>query len=313
MISFKFKITNKQGKILTLNDHVTDPNNVFALQKYPTFQKEVKNNEVARTGQNNYWDFYSYYGKQTLGFTGVIVADNHQKLEQMKQEMLQVFALPIQPNATNDGYVKIEWTDDDGILKEVEAKLTADIQFDRALQRRWVLDFIIQLKTKDNFVRGGGDLIVQKGKRGYFNNGGIFLWTLLPISWQSQYLNILPVNITGVSAYPIIRLYGENQQQITNPSIKNLTTGETFVVNTTITGATSYIEINTETGDVKDHNNIDLSGQVTSNSSFITLVSGVNNLIYVSDETPLTTALMPEGNNTTDPRLTISYRQLYAN
>ena len=56
MIGFDFKITNKNGDSIILNEGSqlgahTDPLNVYALQKYPGFSKSIKNNEIARQGQ----------------------------------------------------------------------------------------------------------------------------------------------------------------------------------------------------------------------------------------------------------------------
>ena len=40
MIGTHYTITNQQGESLTINDH-TDPQNVIALQDYPTFDLGV--------------------------------------------------------------------------------------------------------------------------------------------------------------------------------------------------------------------------------------------------------------------------------
>lgn len=310
MISYKYKITNKQNKTLYLNDHTTDPNNVYALQKYPTFNKNIKNNEQDRIGQNNYWDFYSYYGKQTLGLAGLIVADSHQKLEQMKQELIQIFALPLQPNDSNDGYVVISWTDDDGIDKEVEAKLVSDITFDRPLQRRYALDFIIQLKTKDNFIHSAGDYEVANGYRAWLSYGGITLPTELPAGYNYQYQNKLSINITGITALPIIKITGESTQVINNPRILNLTTGEEFKINASLYNENTYFEIDTDKGIITDQNGTDVTSLMDSSSSFLTLTNGINELLYLSDNDPYTSGILPEMSS---HKISVKYKQLYAN
>ena len=112
MTGYDFKFTNKAGDFIIINEgsqagsHI-DPYNVYALQKYPTFTKSFKNNEIARQGQVGVWDFYSYYGRLSIVFSGIIVAETNQKLEQMKAKMSKIFALPMQPTETNDGYAKI--------------------------------------------------------------------------------------------------------------------------------------------------------------------------------------------------------------
>lgn len=294
MISYKYKITNKQGKVLFFNDHETDPNNVYALQKYPVFQKAIKSFEVDRLGQNNYWDFYSYYGKQTLTFSGKIVASDHTQLERMKQQLIMLFALPIQPSDSNDGYVTIQWTDDDGIVKEIDAKLVSDIQFDRALRARYYLDFIIQLKTKDNFVRSVNSSGKVSGIRGYLATGGIFLPTKVPLKWGASYRNTLTVNIDGIVAIPIIRLVGERQCVIHNPRVLNITTGEEFKLNLNLADETKWIEIDTDKGTVIDQDGNDKSAYIDESSTFLSLVNDVNQLVYLSDEDPYVNDLLPE-------------------
>lgn len=306
MISYQYTITNKNGESITLNDH-SDPLNVFALQQYPKFTRNIKNTELERVGQNNYWDFFSYNGKMSISFAGVIVAEDHQTLEQMKTQMMKVFAIPFQSSSTQDGYVTIRWTDDDGIAKEIEAKIIQDIAFDRRIQRRTVMDFQIQLKAKKNYITNqGGYTGSATGQRGYFSSG-FTLPTVLPFSMLEAYNNKLVVTPTSAGALPIIRLYGENQQLINNPRVLNLDTGEEFKLNLTLNGASQYVEINTEEGTVVNHEGNDVSGYIDLASGFITLGAGANNLVYLSDEDPFVTGLMPESGT----RFSVSYKEIY--
>lgn len=307
MISYQFTITNKNGDSITLNNH-SDPLNVYALQQYPKFTRNIKNTEIERVGQNNYWDFFSYNGKMSISFSGVIIAEDHQTLEQMKIQMMKVFAIPFQSSSSQDGYVTIAWTDDDGIAKQVEAKIIQDISFDRRLQRRTVMEFQIQLKAKKNYITNqGGYTGSATGKRGYFSSG-FLLPVTLPFSMTDAYNNILVVTPASTGALPIIRLYGEDQQIITNPRVLNLDTGEEFKLNMTLDGSDEWVEINTEEGTVVNQAGLDVSGYIDISSGFITLGSGANNLIYISDEDPFITGLMPENGT----RFSVSYKEIYS-
>ena len=303
MIGFDFKITNKAGEYFIFNEgsqagaHV-DPLGVFALQKYPQFTKSIKNNEIARTGQVGVWDFNSYYGRLSITFQGIIVAETHQEAEQMKAKMQRVFALPAQPTATNDGYITIEWTDDDGVSKIVEAKLSQDISFDRRLGDRTTIDFSINLKTKTPYIYSGavgGGMLSEQGVRGYSSYGGIFMPTLAPISWNGSLQNVLQIDNTasGVDSPTVIRLYGEAQQVITNPKITSLTTGTVMQVAVTLADENDYIELDGINGTIKNSAGIDISGSVTAGSQFITLIVGLNDLLYTSDQNPYITLLQP--------------------
>ena len=81
MIGYKFKLQNNNGDSIYLNDFVTDPNNFLALQDYPDFSVDIKNNEVAREGQHGIWDFYSFYGKRVLNFAGIIIGQTEGDVE----------------------------------------------------------------------------------------------------------------------------------------------------------------------------------------------------------------------------------------
>lgn len=309
MISYQYTITNRSGESITLNDHTTDPNNLYALQTYPKFSRNVKNTEIERIGQNNYWDFYSYYGKMTVAFNGVIVTEDHQTLEDMKTQMIKVLALPIVSNEIQDGYVTITWTDDNGIEKTVEAKIVADILFDRRLAKRTVMDFQIQLKTRRNYIEDtDGYTGMVSGHRGFYGVG-FLLPTGSPLTMTAGYYDVLTITPTGSGgALPKIKLYGEDQQLITNPRVYSITTGETFQLDYTLNGSAEWIEIDTENGTVVDHLGNDVSGYINLSAGFIHLIAGANQLVYLSDEDPFISGIMPE----TGTRFTVEYKRIYA-
>lgn len=303
MTGYDYKITNKNGDFLIINEgsqagaHV-DPLNVYALQKYPTFTKSFKNNEIPRQGQNGSWDFYSYLGRLAIVFSGIIVAENNLKLEQMKADLNRIFALPVQPTPTNDGYVTISWTDEAGTPKFVEAKLTSDISYDRGLADHTTMSFLINLKTKTPFVYGGdgtAEYLLQSGVRGYRESGGIILPTLLPIGWASDWVNILSIDNSTANSASLtkIKIFGEAQQVINNPRITNFTTGEFIQVNVSLIDETDWIELDAYNGTIKNRNGDDVSGSLESGSSFITLATTTNNLLFTSDENPYTTLFYP--------------------
>jgi hypothetical protein len=154
MISTLYTITNKAGDSFTFNDHVTDPVNFIALQVYPQFDVDIKNNEIDKEGQHGVWDFYSFYGRRTINFQGVIVGEDEASIEAQKETMLNVLGFPTQPTDERDGAVYLRWTDLAGNDWEIEAKLLANVRFDRALGDHITLDFIFSLKAADPFIVG---------------------------------------------------------------------------------------------------------------------------------------------------------------
>ncbi len=307
MIAFEYTITNKLGDTIKFNDH-TVVDSLYALQAYPKFSRNIKNTEQERIGQNNYWDFHSYNGKMTVAFSGIILAPTHQVLEQKKALLQRVFAIPLQSTETNDGYVTITWTDDDGIEKKIEAKIIQDITFDRRVSQRNTLDFQIQLKLKNNYVEKVTSYTTPvTGQRGYFESG-FLLSTLLPVTMTEQYVNKIEVTIDSLGALPKIKLYGENQQYINNPRVLNIDTGEIFQLDMTLQNASNWVEIDTENGTVYDESGIDVSGYINVSSGFLKLSTGVNRLVYLSDEDPLINGILPEAGT----RFEVSYKQIYA-
>ena len=155
MLGFVYTIQNSvsgRSFMIGQNDDGTtfcESGRGLSLQKYPTFENEIRNEERAKTGQHGIWDFYSFYGKKNIVFQGIIKEDNHQKLMAKQRLMQDVLSLPAQPSATEDGYITVSWTDDDSVAWSIDAKLQQDVQFARDLRIREQASFFISLKAKD--------------------------------------------------------------------------------------------------------------------------------------------------------------------
>jgi hypothetical protein len=296
MIGYTFTLTNRNGLQIKLNDFSTDPLNFVALQEYPVFDVDVKNSEINKDGQHGIWDFNSFYGKRVLQFAGIIIGTNEAQVETLKTLMLQVVSLPSRPNATQDGLVKVEWTDAGGNSWYTWAKLDRAIRFDRQMKHIFRLDFVMTLKAPDPTIRSQTEQNAN-GTRSWLQ-GQLAVPFLTPFTIGYSYQQQVTVTNGGsFEADTIVRLYGETGG-ITNPYIYNLTTGAIFQVNTTLADATKWVEIDSEKGTVVDQDGNDLSGLVDSSSNYVKLQVGANQLIYWSDESenvndPLNTDTTP--------------------
>ena len=301
MIGTQFTITNQDNVSIVLNDHTTDPTQIIALQTYPQFDIDVKNNEVNKEGQHGIWDFYSYFGRRIITFTGVIVGNDEDDVETVRKKLLEVLALPVQPTSARNGTVTIKWTDPNSNAWQIDAKMLRMPQFSRPLKQTYRLDFNFTLKASDPFIEGQ-TLNVENGTRGYEDAGGLIIPVTFPFSWSSlTKTNIETITNTGnASAHTIIRLNSETNG-ITNPRVYNLTTGKKFQVNTTIASG-GYIEIDSKNGTVVDDAGNDLSGFVASDSEFIILQKGSNQIWYESDENPYNVLYLPSAT------FSVSYR-----
>jgi hypothetical protein len=301
MIGITYTITNKAGASFKINDHVTDPLNFIALQAYPQFDVDIKNGEVNRDGQHGIWDFFSYYGRRSIGFQGLIVGEDETEVERLKESMLAVLGLPLQPTTANNGYVTLSWSDLDGNDWQLECKLSNAIQWNRQMRQGYRLEFNFTLKADDPFIYGQ-TLNSVVGIRGYAVGGGMFPLPMPALLGLTYVDTITIVNAGAIDAHTVIRIEGEAAGAINNPQIVNLTTGKVFSLSSVIADENSWIEIDSKLGTVVNQLGADLSGQIVGDSEFPVLASGTNELVYVSDEDPAIVLYFP-----TAP-FTISYR-----
>lgn len=291
MTGYKFKLTNSNGDYFYINDFVTDPLNFFALQDYPTFDVDIKNNESQKEGQHGIWDFFSFYGKRVVNFSGVIVGETEADVETLKLQLLKVISLPPIPSNTNDGSILITWTDANGDDWQISTKLQGYPRFSRGMKQGSRLYFTLTLKAKNPEIESQA-VSTASGIRGW-QSTSLKLPAVLPIIFGSTYQNTLNVTNGGaISVHTTITLHGETGG-ITNPYILNTTTGKLFKVNITLTDATKYIVIDSKNGTVVDQDGVDRSGLVDSASEYVMLVPGVNTLVYISNENPYSTLTDP--------------------
>lgn len=283
MINYKFKIENSNGDYIYLNDHITDPLRFFALQDYPDFDIDIKNYELAKDGQHGIFDFYSFYGKRIINFSGVMVGENESDIEILKAKLLKVISLPPNPSINDDGYITISWTDADNKSWEIKGKLNSYPKFNRDMRQLYRLDFQVAFKCKNPEIESQEEFS-NNGIRGW-RQGALLLPTLLPNNFDLIYNNEITVTNEGsVSANTKITITGEDGLVITNPLILNETTGKFFKVNITLADSSKYIVIDSKTGSVTDQDGVDRSGLVDSTSEYILLDIGDNKLVFLSDE-----------------------------
>jgi len=293
MIGYQYTIENKNGDSFVINDHTTTPSQIIALLQYPDFDVDVKGREIDKQGQHGIWDFFSYYGRRNMTFEGVIIGDTEADAETVRKNMQKVLALPTQPSTIKNGYVTVKWTDANGDSWQIEAKIFRNLRVDRRLKQVYRLDFRFTLKADDPFIISQTEN-TSNGTRGYVDNGGLTVPLDVPFSWSLSNENVLTVtNTGGASANTVIRINGESQGAITNPVVKNLTTGAMFEIATTIADDTKWVEIDSKEGTVVDQDGLDLSGLISNQSMFILLQQGANEIMYISDEDPYITLYFP--------------------
>lgn len=303
MIGTQYTITNQNGDSIVINDH-SDQNNLIALQDYPSFDLEVKNQEIAKEGQHGIWDFYSFYGKRLITFSGVIVGDNEASVMEIQDQLKLVVGLPLEPTDTNNGLLTIKYTDPRGRALQTTGKLFNSPRFSRGMREGYKLAFQLVLKSADPIIESQGET-ASDGTRAY-EAGSIKLPTKLSTKLdvvQRQTLSI--TNLGNAYANPTITIHGA----LTNPRIENLATGK-YMAFTHVLTAGQYIKINTSLGTIVDENGADISADLDDGSEFIKLKNGTNELYLTSDENagatdPIATRIAPT------EELNVTHRDTY--
>lgn len=283
MTGYKFKIQNTNGDYFYINDFVTDPLRFFALQDYPDFEVDIKNAELAKEGQHGIFDFFSFYGKRLINFTGVIVGEDEGDVEDLKSQMLKVISLPPIPSSGDDGYLTISWTDANGNDWQIQGKMQGYPRFNRGMRQGSRLYFILTIKCKNPEIESQAETTVD-GVRGW-QQGALLVPATVPAIFNVLYNKQVSVtNLGSIASHTKITINGESGITVSNPYVLNLTTGKLFKVNIILTDETKSITIDSKTGTVVDQDGVDRSGLVDGTSEYILLDIGANNLVFLSDE-----------------------------
>lgn len=102
MIGTPIKITNfDSGDEIVLNDHETDEQNVIALQNFPTFETDVRANNLPRQAAHGEFRLPYYYSGMSVVLQGVIVGEDEAHVWAIKRQFDDVMRL-----TPNNGYAK---------------------------------------------------------------------------------------------------------------------------------------------------------------------------------------------------------------
>jgi hypothetical protein len=298
MIGTQFTLTNKAHPERTITFNDFSSGSFAALQAYPTFDLEIRNDEIAREGQHGSWDFFSFYGKRLISFQGVIAGETEADVITLKDLLEQVTELPAQPTTDDNGTVLILWTDPLGRAVQTEAKIYSPTRYSRGMRQGYKLDFLMTLKSPSPAIESQ-ELFEVNGLRGY-PLGGLTLPFTLEALLATTLVNKFNVSNAGSTvAETTVRLYGSAGLVNNNPRLTNLTTGVFMQINVALADETEYIEIDSKLGTIVDQDGADLSGSIEAGSSFIRLNPGTNELLYTTDEStgiygPLSTLVDPD-------------------
>lgn len=93
MIGTPIKIRNHDtGQEITINDH-SDPLNVIALQSFPTFETDVRPQNVARNGAHGEFRLPTYYSGMSIVLQGVIAGEDESHVWTLKRQLDSIMRL----------------------------------------------------------------------------------------------------------------------------------------------------------------------------------------------------------------------------
>ena len=279
MIGIQFTLTNKEtGSEIKINDHVTDPNNVIALQAFPTFATDIRANDINKQGRHGVHKTPYYYGGKIISFSGIIVGESEAQVWTMKKQIDNVMKLP--EIVGFDELVNISFTDPNGVTLNIGATLSAPVAYTRPLQRGCQLSFQILMRSSQPYFtvgEEGSNTVTFNGELG-FETTGFKVPFIFPINMALTREKVLTVVSSG-NSITRITLKGSDDGTIANPSIRNLTTGEEITLLRTLDGADDFITIDGINGTITDKSGNDIAVYAFGDDK-ISLLDGSNDLFY---------------------------------
>ncbi len=278
---------------LTLNDPTTLSSGVgYFLEETShllnTLQTRLTTTEKQSAHGVN--DSLSFYKERPLPFKGTIIGTSQADRKVKEDALKRVLGLPAQQNyATNDGYILVLITDEDGSLKQCYAKIldppTFDILDDADPTMR-AFSFQMMAKDKNLYSQtlqsaSGTETVIGTSFAVIQGNSPRVPFSL----YQSTYPSVI-VSANGTTgSLPIITITGPTQ----SPKVMNLTTGRTMSFPGLVLLAGETLTIDT-TGPsiIKTSSGVqtDVSGYLdTANSQWV-IIEGGSNQIALIDASP---------------------------
>lgn len=293
MIGTQITIKNHDtGAEVVLNDHTTDPENVIALQAFPTFEKDVRNQNQPRSGAHGEFRLPTYYGGMSIVLQGVIAADDEATAWGLKNALDGVMSLSRSGYAKeyegDDAFppmfghtVRLSFTTPDGKSVFVDATPIKPVSYDRPLMQGFLLNFQVILRATSPYLYVvDDDPNVETGSLGSILTGFV-LPMQLPLNIGEQQVEGEMTITMQTAGYAVVTLNGSDDGVVVNPTITNLTNGTRVKIRKALASASEYFVIDGIYQTMKDEDGA--SVLPFADGEFIYLDAGVNTLVYTAD------------------------------
>lgn len=295
MIGTSITIKNHDtGEEIILNDHVTDESNVIVLQSFPSFESDVRSQNIAKQGAHGEFRLPYYYSGMSIVLQGVIVGEDEAHVWAIKKQLDQVMKLSQKGKSReytgNDTFppmfnntVRLSFTTPGGDDVFIDATPIKAVSYDRPLQQDFLLNFQVILRA--NFpvllIKDDTSPNITAGTLGSIVKGFKIPFDL-PFSLGEEHVEGAMQVTMDTPGLAIVKLNGSDNGVIINPTITNITNGSRIKVRRALSGSKRYFKVDGVYQTITDENGA--SVQQYAEGEFVYLDAGVNTLVYTADK-----------------------------
>lgn len=277
---------------LSFNAAMTKARNFYKIENTDDLWNApaTRKSDTPLQGMHGTDDSLTFYGPRTIAVEGELHADSPSVRVTMEQAMRKQLALPAdQDYATRDGYQLLQFTDEDGVAKQIYAKCIDGPFFKRMKERmEWARSFRFTLYAKDPTIYSQTLSTANGAETVVGTNFSVIqgVSPSVPFSLIQTTADTLTATNAGIyQTAPLIIVSGPTQ----SPAVKNVTTGKTmdFTGLTLLSGETLEIDVAASTiTKVSSGVRTDASGYLnTAISNWIYLYAGANEFTLI-DSSP---------------------------
>ena len=246
----------------------------------------TRKSDTPLQGMHGVDDSLTFYGPRTIAVEGELYASSPSARVTMEQSLRKQLALPAdQDYATRDGYQLFQFTDEDGIAKQIYAKCIDGPHFKRLKERmEWARSFRFTLFAEDPVIYSQTLSTANGAETVVGTNFSVIqgVSPSVPFSLIQTTVDTLTANNSGIyQTPPLIIISGPTQ----SPVVMNVTTGKKmdFSGLVLLSGETLEVDVQASTiTKVSSGVRTDASGYLnTLVSKWIYLYTGVNEFTLI--------------------------------
>lgn len=253
----------------------------------------TRHTETAKQADHGVEDSLSHYNSRFMPFEGEIHATSVSERITMEQELRQCLALKRSQSQTgDDGYILLEIEDEDGVDKQIYAKVVDMPEFTRIADGQSARSkFRFSMIANDPFLYAQESTSIEGPETSYSTFFTLQDGSLLSLqdgdlpSLQERISGLTVDNVGTIGSSPVLVVNGPTA----DPVIRNNTTGKTMELTGLTLLADERVEIDVSSYTITKFDSSDIetdaSAFLTTESDWIFIEAGENRL-SLTDSTP---------------------------